>query len=360
MRPGVQFRDMSAVPLSLVVASLKDFEAQSSIYGVVPNLSPVTLKAEPPKGHPEKDALVFYMLNHAVSIIRKRVHPLQPLGKYMPLVNLFHDQLALRSARLYFYLTLICTRESRHEKGGSGMEAVYKKYPKTIEKFHRNVLNYDESESVQFLRKSPPACTVGEYTTFMSEQFYKGSYSSSFGGKAWGKVADVMRDFTNGKISAEMMLDTGFTLCHNGGPIFNKGMLYEGYSSELIKILDVQRSGQIPQLVAMKGVSKSKDTDVQALYQFSVGLLGEEFTGEVDWAAVEALGSKAKYSHEKTASMVKKTPMNAGYIIPQAKVVGNEFDADYEDDFKKTPEVSENLLQITPFDYIKVLAERPQ
>ena len=52
-----------------------------------------------------------------------------------------------------------------------------------------------------------------------------------------------------GTTSMEMLVDTGYTLAHNGGPIFNKGMMYTHYDSHFLTILDLQRAGQMLDLL---------------------------------------------------------------------------------------------------------------
>ena len=61
-------------------------------------------------------------------------------------------------------------------------------------------------------------------------------------------MTDCLVRFVSGEFSAEMMLDTVWTLAHNGGPIFNKGQFY-ACTANALRILDVQRSGQIPEAV---------------------------------------------------------------------------------------------------------------
>jgi hypothetical protein len=281
------------------------------------------------------------MLNHAVSIIRNRVHPLQKLGAYREVLDLFHEQLAVRSGRMFYYLLLITSRESRHEHSGSSMPAIYQKYGQFLKDFQKSFPDSSDI-ALNYFVDNCPKIALGPYCEFMSEQFYKGSYSSSYGGPKWGNVSDVMRDFVLGKISAEMMMDTGFTLCHNGGPIFNKGMLYHTYSSEIYKILDVQRSGQIPQLIASKGVALAKDPVVQKLYEFCRGIIGAEFEGEVDWHLVEKLGSKNKYTTEKAAQSHKMLKVPVGKPVPVYE------DPDEEVDYGTKIE-DPNAVWITPF-----------
>src|SRR5208283_4005185 len=107
---------------------------------------------------------------------------------------------------------------------------------------------------------------IGTFCKGLAWQFYKCKWAGGYGGKKWGVVTDCLARFVTGEFSAEMMLDTVWTLAHNGGPIFNKGQFYACYGHTLYRILDVQRSGQIPEAVlfdhAVKGFA---DADLQHL-----------------------------------------------------------------------------------------------
>lgn len=321
VRPALQLRDLRSVPLKGVIASLNNFMGMPNVYTV----SGVgDTKSETPMGSPERDALMFYLLNHAVTLVRKRVHPYEPLGDYLPLVKTFHTELSMRASRMFYYLLMIVTRESRHEKKGAKMADVYSKYPPAMKEFHYACLGLGESAAVDLLRNSPPAVSLGVYTSFMADQFNKGAFGSSqFGGKAWGTIAKLLNDYVEGSLSAELMLDDAFALAHNNGPIFNKGMLYDHYTSDIYKILDVQRSGQIPQLVCEETLSSGKritgyHATVGSAYQACEALLGEEMQGSVDWYKVEALGGKGvkKYPNEKKAQDAKN-----GIVAEKPKTV---------------------------------------
>lgn len=303
VRPSVIRRDMGAVMTPLVVDSLNKF-MQGSTAGTIAGIA----FSEPPKGHPERDGVVFYLLNHAVSIIRQRVHTFERLGAYLPLVESYHRELAVRSARMFFYLLLICTRESRHEKSsysGSLWGSLSNTYGPAIIEFHQSIKGSSSSGAADTFRKNPPKAPVGKYAKFLVDVFHKGSYHGGYGGHAWGKVAEVLCGFVNGDITAEMMLDTAFTLCHNNGPIFNKGMLFDGYTNEIYKILDVQRSGQIPQLIGNSESQWASDPKVKSLWDSCHALLGDAFSGHVDWFLVEELGALHSYSAQKNTQVQK-------------------------------------------------------
>lgn len=304
MRPALQHRDMSALPLQPAVKAITSLIGLSNIYDVAPGGSDI----EKACGNPEKDAIIFYMMNHAVSLIRQKVHVYEPLGKYLPIMELYHAELAVRSTRMFAYMLLICTRESRHDKqdkSSSGYTLLKNLYGSEVTSFHSSLAGLSSMGAAERLQSNPPKTTLGKYTNFLVDVFNKGKYNGGYGGVAWGKVAEVLRDFVHGKITAEMMMDTAFTLCHNNGPIFNKGMLFDSYSHEIYKILDVQRSGQVPQLVADKQTPLANDSKILSLWTKCFDTLGAEFSGYVDWFLVEELGALKQYPDQKTKQIAK-------------------------------------------------------
>ena len=108
-----------------------------------------------------------------------------------------------------------------------------------------------------------------------------------------------------GETSIEIMNDTAWTLAHNNGPMFNKGMLYNTYTSTIYKILDVQRAGMIPQLIAEGTLGSHADSAVSQAFEAVKAVFPESVTGYVDWFKVEALGSLHQYPTEKNLQTAK-------------------------------------------------------
>lgn len=302
-RPGVVHRSLAHVPVPDVAKQIVKFR---SVSNVAEYIAPGTPALCAPKGDPEDDAITFYMLNHAVALLRQRFGPYDPLGEHVVIVEEYHKWLSVLSARMFFYLLLICTRESRHvhnDLSDSTFSQLAQKYGAACTQFNASIKGKGSDGAASYLQSHPPAVPLGNYTSYLTDNFFKGSYSGGYGGKAWGKVAEVLRDFVLGKLTAEMMMDTSFTLCHNNGPIFNKGMLFDSYSEKIYRILDVQRSGQIPQFVA------ENPTDYgglnHKLWQQCRQLLGSAFDGYVDWYLVEELGALKSYTSDQKAQVAK-------------------------------------------------------
>lgn len=287
-RPLARPRDRSAVPVANVVKAMNQFLATHSHV------------------HPEVDAISFYLMNHAVAEVAKRVDKDAPLGHYLPLVADYHQAQNEASARAFYYLLIICTRESRHASLNPTLQATLNaKYPGCLP-FWKGIHGQGSHGASNRLKQHPPEASMGDYVHFLCDVFYKGGFGGGFGGPAWGKVADCLRDFVIGKYTAEMMMDTVWTLCHNNGPIFNKGELYHCYDPyAIIKVLDVQRSGQIPQLVANDELPQFTTTSHRAYQKAAQAALGDCMGGYVDWEVVEALGATKKYPAEKKAQFAK-------------------------------------------------------
>jgi hypothetical protein len=287
VRPFLRKLDLSGVPVSVV----------ASQWDAVQKM----LKAEDGKLQvaPEEDALWFYMSLHAMREISLQFEDFEPLMQYQKFVEKYHKVMQVKALRMFYYLLMITTRESRHAHGTGSLSKLYNEYP-DVKPFHMNIRGGGTMSAVNRLVSSPPKMTLGPYVEFIRRQFTCGGYGGGYGGKPWADVAQCLEDFVKGKITAEMMMDTAFTLCHNNGPIFNKGMVYKTYmSSEIRKILDVQRSGQIPQLVAEGGAKHI--TAKMRTYQKELMALIPSFGGYVDWFQVEKLGALSSYPSQKQA-----------------------------------------------------------
>lgn len=252
---------------------------------------------------PETDALWFYVQQHAMSLAERNLDREEPLGPYAEYVEKYHATGQRKVMRMFYYLLLITTRESRHAKSGAGKQKLYKKYPNIVH-FHKNyVQDSSAASAIQALIDNAPDITLGEYTSFLVNAFTMPGYNGGYGGKAWADIARPLNDFVHGKISAEILMDTAFTLEHNNGQIFNKGMLYHnGNSNALHKILDVQRSGQVPQLIAhhYSDLGNYINTDLRN-YVEEFTRIDAGFGGRVDWTQVKDIHGTAKYTNEISA-----------------------------------------------------------
>lgn len=265
---------------------------------------------------PDSEALWFYGLNHTVALISERRAPLEPLTiAENELVLAYHARLGPKAVRAFYYLLWICTREARHLPHLDSFAPKLEQHGKGLQSFFTSINGGESGIAKKFL-ENPPPCTIGGYTKALCDIFYKASWGGmgGYGGPKWGAIAEVLDHFVNGVYTAEMMLDTNWTLCHNGGPIFNKGHFYKHHSSDLVRLLDVQRSGQIPEAV-MSDLTLQQYAEgdlmliMSQVYKMFPGKLG----GCVDWLRVEALGSVNKYPSDIAAQH------KAGKVTPEQK-----------------------------------------
>lgn len=196
---------------------------------------------------PESEALEFYMSNHVLALIRTNSTAGQKISiDQRDLVERYGHNTSELATRAFAYLMVICTREMRHLNTSSIELCGIKDGEVLVYDFIReNIKSSVKVNNTVWGGDIPFA--IGLYTTVLEKMFRNGSWGGGYGGSAWADVTKCLRDYVYGTLTAEMMVDTVWTLCHNNGPIFNKGVLYTQYSKDIYRILDVQRAGQIPQ-----------------------------------------------------------------------------------------------------------------
>jgi hypothetical protein len=259
---------------------------------------------------PETEAIEFYLLNHLASIIGKKFTPHQILPDLeLEVMQAYSTCLAAQGQRMLYYLAMIVARESRHLYQPESLKPhVDKQFDPAVIKQIKAMSGKSPMDAASYFLDNPPKTTMGKYFGALPYIFSEGKFGSSFGGEPWAEVARCLAAFVEGKASIEMMLDTAFTLAHNNGPIFNKGMFYKNYvhgGQTLRKILDVQRSGQMPEMV-MESASNSMFSKWAVLTIKFKAKYPDAFGEVVDWYAVEKLGALSKYTQEKSAMKVEK------------------------------------------------------
>jgi hypothetical protein len=270
---------------------------------------------------PENEALWFYGMNHGMALISQNFDPLEPLPpEELEFVKNYHAQMTEKSARAFYYLLIICVREARHCKNLSDkFDEIKAKFGAPMANFMKN--SKGEHGIHENLKNSPPNTTIGNLTKCVQWMFYNCSWPGGYGGKAWGKVTDCLVNFVTGTFSAEMMLDTIWTLSHNNGPIFNKGHLYGMYNGDkLIRLLDIQRSGQIPTAVIYdKKLNPFVDDQLESLMKRLIDKY--DLPRHVCWYTVEQLGSVKMYPSDKLMQAEKYgVPEHAAEAEKQAAI----------------------------------------
>lgn len=283
-----QHRDMSNIPLKDVCVKAKAFYDNQIV------------------ADSSKEAIRFYALNHGMALLAAEVDPFEPLSAAdLSFVRDYHKACVDMARRCFYYLMLITTRESRHHHGiNNDFQKAHPGYSWLTD----DVKKYsDGPQLAKHLLNHPPAMTVGEFVRMTRDVFRKSKFSGGYGGEKWAKIGDCLVNFVDGTYSATQMLDTAWTLAHNGGPCFDKGMLYGGQNAGLLlRILDVQRGGQIPEAVhSDPEIGYASPIDIKA----SVAWLRNRFPGKlgdfVDWMKVVQLGAVGSYLKEINAQQMK-------------------------------------------------------
>jgi hypothetical protein len=322
--PQVKLFDMGGIPIRQFAINCKN-----SLESTVPVL-------------PDAEAIEFYALNHLAAIVRKNFTKHEPLPDWAFKVMAAY-QVVLRNQghRLLNYMALITTREARHAKKNATFTKGIAKYKADFYDYLQSVSDSSSSIGSAFI-KAPEEMTMNSFFSALEYTFRVAGFGNQFGGKPWALIADTLVQFIIGNTSLEMMVDTAYTLAHNNGPMFNKGMMYQHYTGEIYKVLDVQRSGQIPELVMHDKTLDFVQPYLLQLVLDVAAIYPAEFGPEVDWYKVEALGSLKQYPKEKK-NMKNQPPapptqeeleMKAGilgsfYVYPGQKVfvVTREFEA---------------------------------
>lgn len=305
--PQVHRHDLSGIPTGVFAKSTKKYRGECG------------------QVFPNDEALTFYALNHCVAIIKKLFTPNEVLPLWAQEIMASYTTVAAgQGTRMLHYILSICTREMRHLKNadasGTFWDTMKEDYGETATKFIKAVSsNEDEEAAVNRYMDHPPAISVGTFLGVLSYAFHAdGQFSGGYGGPPWGFVADAALAMIKGETSMEMLVDTGYTLAHNNGPIFNKGMMYTQYDGYFMTILDVQATGQIPELILDTSNYHVKKTDVakHAITSMSEAL-PNEFKTWVDWGLVlqtcpmdhkstyESFFKSQKQMHPETAKAKK-------------------------------------------------------
>jgi hypothetical protein len=243
---------------------------------------------------PNDEALSFYALNHCVAVIKKRFTLNEPLPPWaQEVMAMYTTVMAAQGTRMLHYVLSICSREMRHLHSSGAGPGFWSKlkvdHGDLAAAFIKAVSsNSSEEAAVKLYMDHPPVVPVGKFLGALSQAFHTpGNFSGGYGGPPWGQVADSALAMLKGETSMEQFVNTGYELAHNNGPIFNKGMMYTQYDGFFMTILDVQSTGQIPELILDSESFNVAKTDVATHAVHTVQTaLPDEFKTWVDWEAV--------------------------------------------------------------------------
>lgn len=276
---------------------------------------------------PEVDALDFYAMNHLMAVVNTEFTQNEPLeGWAATVAQTYLDVIERQATRMLYYMILITTRESRHVKNTTDSEFYQNlkaKFGPACYKFNRSIKGSSSDTAAQAFMDNPPAELIGRYLSSLTYIFNEGMFGGGYGGKPWGMIAQTLEHMLTGQTSMEVMLDTAYTLAHNNGPMFNKGMMYHQYSHEIYRILDVQRSGQVPEMILNKECKTLCTLDVMTCLQLVRQEKPKAFGTEVDWQMVKDLGALKDYSSEiqKQADKKPKVTKQGFPIVGQIQIM---------------------------------------
>lgn len=304
----------------------------------------------------DTEAIKFYMLNHAVALIYQKVGPDDQLGDFRPVVETYYREATQMAARMLCYLTFITTREARHVHSHSaGVN-----YKQMVNKFGPEATDFltkkwpGEDGIAHALVKSPPHTTLGNYMLALADIFYTPKWSGAYGGPAWGNVTDCLSRYVFGAASAEATLDTAWTLAHNGGPIFNKPLLYSHYTKGLMRMLDIQACGQIPQWVnEAYEHEKTITPEVKELWGICEAVL-PEFGDPVDW---DLIHSKTGTT-QKAQKMAKHGTVGIGNVqSPTSTYAVNPTTNQFQVDPHNTVPLSDDTVEAVDAELAEKMAK---
>ena len=259
---------------------------------------------------PDAEAVQFYLFNHLASLVKKRFSLHEPLPKWADdVMKMYKYVLVAQGIRMTSYTALIVVRESRHlhtQTEQWWQEKIIVPYGSACVDFHNSIKGSGSGTAVSKFQTNPPDTTIGHLFNSIETIFFKGKFSGGYGGKPWGEIAKTLNQFFKGNTSQEMMVDTAYTLAHNNGPMFNKGMLYGGYTDKFKMILDIQRGGQVPEyIIENNAYGLYLTSDQVSVFKAAQAECSKDIGTYVDYFKVEQLGALGNYKSQQQKQLQK-------------------------------------------------------
>lgn len=292
-----------------------------------------------------QEALRFYFMDHCFHLVKNENKTIAQLSPEMSeLVNLYLNELSKTSQRIFTYI--ICA--SLYEAGR--MPAQTDKFWEFIEtqygsKIHDVLYNVKVSgwgniKEKEILKLNEPIQT---FLSAIMSCFSSGKWWFGAGGKAWSDITRCARDVTEGHHSLQEMTDLAFSLCHDRGCMFDRGIIYSVYGNNtshhnvtIYHVLDIQASGQIPQWINKNRHCVEKDTlnIFDKFYKF----FKEEFDKPI---AQTLIADSSKKRDEKTKQQNQLSQNHHNFVAQNY--------AQVENDFKKQPKEKIDEILVDTF-----------
>ena len=234
-----------------------------------------------------EETVLYYLHSHAQHLIEGRRDPTEELpdeeAKVLEMGYRERSQIAMR---MFYYLLKITGEEGQFgtARSDSLFEYVEEQTSVKAAEWLRTLMTdrkpHIPTGSDIKLGDTVRACLMGfDYAT----------WSSGYGGARWAAVSQTLDAVVHGRTTLELMVDNAFTLCHNNGTIFNKGHNYTQCGREYYPILDVQASGQIPNIIHQGRGILGITPRVKEVWAAYAELFPEEFKAPYDERKVKSM-----------------------------------------------------------------------
>ena len=273
---------------------------------------------------PAAHAIAFYYCEHFMMDVENKYGMDVPSGELYELVSEAVRAQNLIGLHIFFYLFLIVHREARYFHANSTSKYFFDvEQNKQYREYMLGLLKGSSGPGANKLLEEEGACSqfqVIDFIRVIRDMFNELDYSSAYGGKKWGVIADVLYRFLSGDISLFVMTDAAFALEHNTGNIFNKGVLYNSVDTSFMKtVLDAQRGGQIPMFMHFK---KDVLWDVYlgkfVTFHNRASLIFTHYKDLIDWDAIQKAGAVLDHSGKTTKKVEEdfdKLQLYPGFIV---------------------------------------------
>lgn len=189
---------------------------------------------------------VAQVLEYAIASELKYAHRLSGGGKAYKLGNGVDcpncfGEYYLEYASEYSWLgidrgdgALYCPGCETQFKDGETYDSRGVQYTKSVHTYfeHEAVFGFEEAWEKAWTKHK------GALLGGAAKAFNEGRWASGFGGKKWGTIAEVLRDYHFGVIKPRTFLDRAWTLQHNNASVFDK--VYFDDIKRLMKVLEIQ------------------------------------------------------------------------------------------------------------------------
>lgn len=245
-------------------------------------------------------AVQFYMLNHGVALLDGAVGPDTPLTpQQAKLYQLYHQHVGSVGVRMVYDVVFMLTAmASTTHPDGFHLDAVESSYGLKTREFIEDLTG--KSSNFTFwtpdfktlkgvMNKAQTSARGVNITNAVRSLGYilDVCQRELAYGPLWRDVARMASSFFEGNKSLETTIDTAFTFCHCNGSFFEKGKLFTPVGNDLFNALDVQRSGQIPQMVHEAKDALTRHPLTRSLYDEFAPHFPDVFKAKVKWSDVK-------------------------------------------------------------------------